>query len=250
MTARARTAAPVRRAAAGAATTTPAPPPLPVLLRGALTERLGLATQALRLALLTARQLAQPLQRAVDLRRCRLPLRVGALHLFVLVAQLVGLQPEQVGQLLGALAATTAATSAVLVEAHLHLAQGRLGALQLLQRALLGRQRLARRAPAEQLLGLPHRRRRERQRLGDLAQRRIRQLATALLHALRERLGLLAQSALGQRQRGQILAPLAGAAGSVSRDLERRGDDLALRSESALGDSPPPSPPPPPPCSA
>ena len=94
---------------------------------------------ALRLLLLALGQLAQPLERGVDLV-VRL-LLLAALHGLVLVLQLVQLQLEQVGQLLR-VHALAAAALAFAAEADLDVAEGGLRALQVLERALLGRQRL------------------------------------------------------------------------------------------------------------
>src|SRR5690606_6194843 len=102
-----------------------------------------LLAQSLVLLLLATCKLTQPLERGIDFVLVLCLLLFAALHRFVLVAQLVTLQLEQVGQILRVRrpAATTAAAALLLIERDLHLAEQRLGTLQLLERPLLGAER-------------------------------------------------------------------------------------------------------------
>ena len=74
----------------------------------------------------------------------------------VLVAQLVGLELEQIGQVLGVGLLTAATTALLLAELYLHFAVQGFGTLEVTQRALLGRQGFARQPPAQELLGWLH----------------------------------------------------------------------------------------------
>jgi hypothetical protein len=86
--------------------------------------------------LLPARQATQALQRFVE-PAIRLGLTL-TLDRLILVPELVGLQLEEVGQLLGARCPAPAGATGV-PQAHLHLTVGRFGAHQVLQGPLLGR---------------------------------------------------------------------------------------------------------------
>ena len=214
---------PLRRAAAGPrGLAAPRPPALP-----------------LRLLLLPTGELAQPLHQGVDLVVARLLL--PALHRLVLVLQLVELELEQVGEVLGrGLAAPApAAATAALLDAHLVV--GLLGPLQLLQGALLGRQRVVDVLLLERCLGRPHLLRRPRQDREDRAERGVGR-HDAAVHAPHQGLDLLAQPPLGQGQEDEVLAELVvGERVPITDDVERRGDDLALRLGQGAGVSAPPA---------
>src|SRR5690606_246318 len=83
------------------------------LCAAALRGLLACTPLAFELLLLPSRQLAQSLERRVHTLLRLLPLSL--LHCLVLVAQLVQLQLEQVGQVLGIRCRTTAAASALLL---------------------------------------------------------------------------------------------------------------------------------------
>ena len=99
------------------------------------------ATLPLGLLLLPARELLQLLGELVDLLVAALLL--GALLQLVLIRELVELELEQIGEVLGHLILSAAAAAAAALRRHLHFVL-LLGVLQQLQRALLGRQRFLR----------------------------------------------------------------------------------------------------------
>jgi hypothetical protein len=100
-----------------------------------LAHLLGEPLHALVLLLLPLRQFLQPLERGIGLSLTAL-LRVlrFALHRLVLIAELVVVQLEQIGEVLGALLSTAsaAASTLLLAELHLDVAVHRLGALEAL----------------------------------------------------------------------------------------------------------------------
>ncbi len=180
----------------------------------------------LRLLLLPAGELAQPLHQGVDLvvRGLLLP----ALHRLVLVLQLVELELEQVGEVLGrGLAAPApAAASAALLDADLVV--GLLGPLQLLQGALLGRQGAVDVLLLERGLGRPHLLRRPRQDRENRAERGVGG-HDAAVHPPHQGLDLLAQPPLGQGQEDGVLAELVvGERVPIADHVEGGRDDLSL----------------------
>ena len=123
--------------------------------------------------------------------------------------------------------------------------------LEVLQRTLLGRQRPVGILALQLGLGLQHGFGGLRQQLGDGPEFRIGR-HDAAVHATQQRLDLLAQAALGEGQEDEVLAVLLVAVVlPVADDVERAGDDLALRlGQRPLGSAsaPPPAPPMAPPC--
>ncbi len=113
-------------------------------------ETVRLATGALVLLLLALRQLPELVERLVDLGLLLFvpsaATGVAALRLFVLIAHLVALHLEDVGQVAGAGSAASAATTtaALLSLGDTDVAEQRFRPLQLLQRLLLRRERAAR----------------------------------------------------------------------------------------------------------
>jgi hypothetical protein len=97
-------------------------------------------TRALVFLLLARRQLLQAFEGRVNLGV--LVLLLTALHLLVLIPQLVGLELEQIREILGARLTAPAPATTTAAHAHLHVAVHRFGPFQVLQRPLLGRQRL------------------------------------------------------------------------------------------------------------
>src|SRR4029077_17116874 len=125
----------------------------------------------LHLLLLPPRQFLQLLDQLIDLLIVPLLLR-ARLHL-VLVRELVQLQLEQIGEVLGHLVLTaTSATAPAVLHRHLQLVL-LLGVLQQLQRTLLGRERRVGLQRLQVGLGRLHFLRRPRQRFGNLVERGI-----------------------------------------------------------------------------
>ena len=148
------------------------------------------------------------------------------MHL-VLVRQLVELQLEQIGEVLGHLVLSAAAAPATLLLRHLQLVL-LFGLLQQLEGALLGRQRRIGFQGFQLALGRLHLLRRLGQHVGDFVVRGIDraeprlQLADELFH-------LFAQLCLRQVEEHHVLAELLRLGlGLVADDVERRRDDFAL----------------------
>ena len=168
-TARRRTATAARRATA-------------LLLAQPLTHRFGLTLHSLVFLLLPLGELPQLPQRFVDrLLRALLRLRL-LLHGFVLVAQLVILQFEQVGQIFRLLSASATTTTAAAATAHLylHVAVQRFGALQMLQGLLLEWQRISAATTSQLFLGQLHRSGGRFRFHADLGEHRVAGRQTAL----------------------------------------------------------------------
>jgi len=176
--------------------------------------------------LLTTGQFLQLLDQLVDLAIAALLL--GALLHLVLIRQLVHLELEQVGEVVGERALlAAAATAAALLLRDLQLVL-LLGVLQQLQRALLRRQRGIGLHRLEVGLGRLHFLRRLGQRLGDLVVGGIDR-AEARLQLADELFDLIAQLRLREVEEHHVLAVLLRLGlRLVADDVERRGDDLAL----------------------
>ena len=177
--------------------------------------------------LLPARQLAKPLHQRVDFVVAGLLL--PALHRLVLVLQLVEFELEQVREVLGRGLAAAAAPAAPAALLDADLVVGLLGPLQLLQGALLGRQRGVDILLLERGLGHPHLFRGPRQDRENRAERGVGG-HDAAVHPPHQGLDLLAQPPLGQRQEDDVLAELlVGERVPIADDVERRRDHLPLR---------------------
>ena len=114
----------------------------PLLLTSSLLQRFRHALLPIVLLLLPRGELLQLFLRRIE-RLLRGARRLGA-RCFVLVLQLVGLQFEQVGKVLRAGAATSATTASTTAAApHRDITIGGVGRLQVLQRPLLGGNRVA-----------------------------------------------------------------------------------------------------------
>ena len=177
---------------------------LPALLRSLLLALLLLLGQFL----LPLGELLQLLERLVDLLLAAAAAAAGRLRLAALVLILFGIEFE-VEQTLhvarGAAAAATAAAAALLAEGHLDIAERRFGAHQVLQRLLLGRQRILP-LGALQLLGRrTHRLDRLFHVLDEALERIARAFELAGLHAVGQRLGLVAQFGLHAGQERGVL---------------------------------------------
>ena len=187
--------------------------------------RLRHAPLPLHLLLLPPRELLQLLDQLIDL--LVLPLLLGALLHLVLVRQLVELQLEQIGEVLGHLALSAAAAPAALLLRHLQLVL-LFGLLQQLEGALLGRQRRIGLEGFQLALGGLHLLRRLGQHVGDLVVRRVDRAETRLQLA-DELFHLFAQLGLRQVEEHHVLAELLRLRlGLVADDVERRRDDFAL----------------------
>ena len=202
-----------------------------VLLSAAATAALLRAAPqpvlTLVLALLAAGQLAELLHEFVDFR-LRL-LRGAALDRFVLVAQFVELELEQIRQILGQLL-IAAATAAALLERDAHVAEHGLRALQRRQGLLLLRQRLLGTLRFELLLrhghldiGLP-------EKLDDLREIVVlEQLLAAVAHPRDQGCHLFAQPTLHQGNRLHVLGQFLGRVLVLVADqAERCRDDHLL----------------------
>ena len=99
-------------------------------------RRAGLGPGPFVQLLLSARELLELLERLVHLLVAVAPL--APLHALILVPQAIQLEVEQVGQVLDVASAPTATTSALLTHGDLNVPECGLGALQVLQRPLLG----------------------------------------------------------------------------------------------------------------
>ena len=193
-----------------------------------MAETVGLALRALVLLLETRSEALELIGRLIDLLIRLLLLFPTALHALVLVAQLLTIELEEVGEVLRALSGATATTSAT-AHADTHIPEHRLGALQLLERALLRRQRRLRVTVGELLLRRVHDRRRLVQDLRDLGEIAVACRDPAIDDASRELFGLAAQFLLRHTQRRQVLLELLRLLGRlVAHRIERPGNDLAL----------------------
>ena len=180
----------------------------------------------LRFLLLPARQLPEPLHQRIDLVVGGLLL--SALHRLVLVLQLVELELEQIGQILGRVLPAAAATAATAALLDTNLVIGLFGPLQLLQGALLGRQRRVDVLFLERALRRPHLFRGPRQDRENRAKSRVGG-HDAAVHPPHQGLHLLAQPSLGQRQEDEVLAELLVVEGvPIADDVEGRRDHLTL----------------------
>ncbi len=189
---------------------------------------LGPAALRLRLLLLPARELLELLQQLVDLVVGLLLL--APLNRLVLVLELVELELEEVGEVLGGLLLTAAAAATALLLLLRDVALvGLLGLLQVAERLLLVRQGLAQLLVVEVLLGALHRLRRPREDRGDVAEAGVGVREPAVLHALEQGRHLVAETALGERHAHHVLAELLGiVAVALADQVERRRDHLAL----------------------
>ena len=160
------------------------------------------------------------------------------LHSLVLIALLVGLQFEQVREILGALtttatAATTTATAALL---HLYVAVHRLRALQSLQRLLLGRERIAATHAPQLFFGGLEFGHGLRELVLDLRERRIARRHATLGETLHELRHIGLQPTFGDRQRRHVLAALlVRRAHAVAQPVERARDHFLLARREAIG---------------
>ena len=124
-------------------------------LRESLAHGLGHSLQSFVLLLLAARELTKPLERFVDLRLRGIAATL-LLYGLVLIALLVVLQLEQIGEVLGALlpaAAATTTTASASPHLNLHVTIKRFRPLQPLQRTLFRWQRIAATNAPQLLLG-------------------------------------------------------------------------------------------------
>ena len=203
-----------------------------------LTHRFSLTLHPLILLLLPLRELSQLLQRFVDGLLCALLRLRLLLHGFVLIAELVVLELEQVGQVLRLLSAatTTAASTATAAHLHLHVAVQRLRALQMLQCLLLEWQRVGATSTAQLLLGQLHR---GRCRLGlhtDLGEHRVAGREPALFQTVRQLRHFFAQPPFGDRERGDVFATLlVDRAAAVAQPVEGAGHHFLLPRHEAFG---------------
>ena len=133
---------------------------------GGSLRAVGEALLALGLLLLAPGQLAQALERLVDLLVGLLAL--AALYALVLVLELVELQFEEIREVVRAGPAAPASAAPALLLAHLHLVVERFRAQQVLERLLLLGKRALRVGGVEPLHGGLHLLHRLRQQLGDL----------------------------------------------------------------------------------
>ena len=178
--------------------------------------RLRPSTLPLGLLLLTARELLQLLDQLVDVV-------VGLLLLpatdgLVLILELVELELEQVGKILGRLLPTTAtATLLILLLGYVSLVR-LLSLLKEAQRGLLVGQRVAQLLRREVLLRLGHRLDRLRQDGGHVPEAGIGSRQPPVLHALQECRDLFLQSSLRERHADHVLAELARAVAVLLAD--------------------------------
>ncbi|HXS31816.1 MAG TPA: hypothetical protein VN755_13345, partial [Steroidobacteraceae bacterium] len=192
-----------------------------------LLHVLGALTGALIFLLLPGRELLQPLQRFINLL-LRL-LLFPALNLLVLVPHLVGLELEEIGKILGVGRTTAATTTAATAHADLHIAIDRLGALEVLQRALLRRERLLRVALGELLFSSLHLLGCLLQVLRDHLEQCVSLRNRRPIHASRQFINLLAQPTLAQVNGRHVFAERARLSlFAVAFGLECRRHDIAL----------------------
>jgi len=154
-------------------------------------------------------------------------LAVATLHFLVLVAQSIELQFEEIGEFFPDF--SLAAPAAILLALrHLHVAEHRLGSLEILQRSLLGAQRRVGVVLTQGLLGLAHFPGREGEEFRDSGERRVGGYAP-VDHALCQAEDLLAQPALRQCDGGEVFfEPLVTVLLPVANQLEGGGHDHAL----------------------
>ena len=207
----------------------PAPTTTPRLAAELFAHRLGHALQALVLLLLPSGKLFQALDRFVNGLLRLLLLRLLR-QCLILIFQLVGLQLEQVGEILRLLLRTTAATTAGLsADLYLDVAIEGLGGLKMLQCLLLRGQRRVALRLHESLLGGDHRDDGRVELDLDLPEVRVGQHRVPSHDPRRERRDLLAQPALGDVHGRDVFAALAlHRRGAVAEPVERAGYDFTL----------------------
>ena len=159
------------------------------------------------------------------------------LHGLVLIAQLVILQFEQVGQVLRLLsAATTTTAAATTAHLHLHVAVQRLRTLQMLQRLLLQRQCVGATSTAQLLFGQLHRGRGRFGFRADLGKQRVAGGKPALFQAVGQLRHFFAQPPFRNGERGDVFATLlVGGAAAVAQPVEGAGHHFLLPRHEALG---------------
>ena len=197
---------------------------LPALLRR------GAPALPFKLLFLAPGQLAQLFQRFVD--GLVGGLLLAPLHGLVLVTQRVGLQLEQVGQILGAGTLLPLAPAAALLLLFLrHEALVRLlGLLQLPERALLGCQRALQVQRPQRIHRLVHGFHGDRERLGDALEGLVGPGDSPVHDPLGQRLHLFAQPLLGERDADHVFFPHVGrVAVAVAHQVEAGRDDLPLQ---------------------
>ena len=198
-------------------------------LTEALLEGLHGTLRSLILLLLARGELPQSLGRLIHLALRRL--RALLLYRLVLVLQLVGVELEEVGQVLLLLSTTTAAatTTAALLPADLDVAIDGLRTLHMLQRPLRRRDRRARPSQSKRFFGILH------VAAGRVELRLDRHEGAVLCSELtsRDAFGesgdILAELPLLDRERGEILtANPRGRLGAVANPVEGARHDLLL----------------------
>ena len=194
---------------------------------GGSLRTVGEALSSLGLLFLAPGQLAQALQRLVDLL-VRL-LAFAALHALVLVLELVQLQLEEVGEVLRARAAAPApSSSTALLLAYLHLVVERLRAQEILQRLLLLGESAPRIGGVQPVHGGLHLLHRPRKQFGDLLELGIPHHAP-VVEARDESRHLVAKPFLRQPHHDQALVEaLRRIARAVPVQIEGRRNDLPL----------------------
>ena len=152
----------------------------------------------------------------------------AAIDRLVLVAELVRIELEQVGEILR-VGLLVPATTTALASRNLILLERRLGPLQVLEGTLLGRKRVGGVASEQLFFGDLHLLRGLRQLLRDDLEGRVDRRDVALHHAAHERLDRFADAPLREVERREVLAQLVRRRRlAIAIDLERAGDDLAL----------------------
>lgn len=190
----------------------------------AFTHLLGHALHALVLLLLALRHLLQPLEGFVHLL-LRLTLGATLLDRLVLIALLVRLQLEQIGEILGALLTAAAApTAAPTTASHLDLdvTVDRLGALQPLQGTLLRRHGVSTTRAPKLLFGGLQFDDGLLQLRADLGEVRVCPCHTTFRQALHQLFDIGTKATFRNGQRGHVFtALLVRTRGTVTHPVER-----------------------------
>ena len=196
--------------------------------RGAAARTTLRALALAREFLLLARgESLEPLGHLVE-PACAL-LLTALFDLIILVAELVGFEFEQVGQVRRLGRGPTTAARIRLAHADLHLAEGGFGLLEPLEGALLRREGLARLSLHEQLLGGLHLIACLREHLGQHAKAGVGGLNGGATQSLEQIVQLLVEPALREVERGDVRAERGGGGlRAIALRLEGTRDDVAL----------------------
>ena len=205
-----------------------------------LTHRISHALHAVVFLLLALGELLQAIQRLINFLLCLLLLCLLLLHRFVLIAQLVNFEREQVSEIFRFLlcaAATTAATLLLLAaHLHLHIAIQRFGTLQMLQGLLFWRQRITHPVLHQLFFRTLHRNNGRVEFTRNQREQRVRAGDHALLDTTGQAHDILTQTPLRNVDGRDIIAALASfRTRAVTQPVECAGHNFFLTRNETIG---------------